>query len=348
MPSSSMPPRGQYTPVDNFSQDMDEGVAVSRNKDEKAVQAQRAPNKGRRLDFDGSTQSDTKFNNTNGDLSKIRVVVPPQSIVTINLTMSDNTNRTITFENVSETESMPGRLYLGKDGHIGVAEGVDTRKDDNGKSIPSLPSIFGKHSTSRDIKLLFQNSVDPVNFKTSILSEQFPGFRLDTKKIKPKVKHVDIDKESLAERRNKDDITRSREEAKKLLEKNKPQSKPDINVREVEGSEVDEEAVSVDYTESESESESEVPSRGVVDRADSVAKWIDDVSNSNTLKRQESVSSKASEYFECENPDSEVHEEAESQVKDEPQNKKPEFVRRGDFNIPKNNGVPKRPDGQLF
>ena len=107
MTSSSIPQKMQYIPVNDNSQ-LEQSV----------------PNKGRRLDFDGSTHVDAKFNNANGDLSKIRVVVPPLSIVTINLTMSDNTNRTITFENVSETESMPGRLYLGQDGHIGVAEGI--------------------------------------------------------------------------------------------------------------------------------------------------------------------------------------------------------------------------------
>ncbi|HCK94313.1 MAG TPA: hypothetical protein DHW71_15060 [Gammaproteobacteria bacterium] len=334
MTSSSIPQKMQYIPVNDNSQ-LEQSV----------------PNKGRRLDFDGSTHVDAKFNNANGDLSKIRVVVPPLSIVTINLTMSDNTNRTITFENVSETESMPGRLYLGQDGHIGVAEGIDTHKDDNGRSIPSLPSIFGKHSTSREIKLLFQNSVDPVNFKTSTLSNQFPGFRLDTKKIKPRVTKVDVEKELLAERREKDEITRTHEKAKKIIEQYRDQIK-------AEG----EDAVSVDYD------ESEAPSRDVVDPsaldvpppktredkqadlANRVNTWREDVSESNTLERQESTSSKASEYFECKTG-SEVNDEPQPEVKDDKQHEQA-FKRVGHFNIPTNtntnSGQPKRPTSQIF
>ena len=88
------------------------------------------------------------------DLSKIKLEIPPNSVVTVVMTMSDSSERRISFENTGDAEIMVGRLYLdSRNGKLYAAQGDPSDKNARDRKREAGPanSHFGTYRKLTDV-----------------------------------------------------------------------------------------------------------------------------------------------------------------------------------------------------
>lgn len=67
---------------------------------------------GSKVLFDGSKMESATLTNARSDLNKITLIIPPNSKVTMTLTMADNSQKKMVFDNIGAAESLKARVYF--------------------------------------------------------------------------------------------------------------------------------------------------------------------------------------------------------------------------------------------
>lgn len=96
--------------------------------------------------FDGTNNDAGMISNLSDKLNKIALVIPPNSKITLTLTMMDSSTRKISFENIDPETQMTARLYFNNlAGRFAVAE---KDVDKPAKSAPLDPGFFTRRKVS--------------------------------------------------------------------------------------------------------------------------------------------------------------------------------------------------------